>query len=136
MSTIKLAIAEDHLKYREILKTLLNLEQNIDVIFVADTGADLLQKLESIEVDIVLLDYRMPIMDGLEALKQIRIKHPQIKTIINTSIQDSLIEQEFKQSGANAFLLKDADFGVLIDTIEEVHKKGYCYNDIFVENLD
>lgn len=132
MSIIKLAIAEDHLRYREILKSLLNLEQNLEVVLEVENGVELLEKLESHEVDIVLLDYRMPIMDGLEALKQIRIKHPQIKTIINTSIQESLIVQEFKQSGANAFLLKDADFGVLINTIEEVHKKGYCFNDIFV----
>lgn len=133
MYTIKLAIAEDHLKYREILKTLLNLEQNLEVVLEADNGIDLLNKLDSIEVDIVLLDYRMPIMDGLETLKQIRIIYPNLKTIINTSIQENLIVKKFKQSGANSFLLKDADFGVLIDTIVEVHKNGYCYNDLFVE---
>ncbi len=131
MPTIKLAIAEDHLRYREILKSLLNLEQKINVVLEADNGAELLEKLESHEVDIVLLDYRMPIMDGLETLKEIQVSFPHVKTIINTSIQESLIVREFKQSGANSFILKDADFGVLIDTIWEVYENDYCYNDIF-----
>lgn len=133
MQTIKIAIAEDHLKYRETLKSLLNTEKNLEIIFEADNGEELLQKLKSNEVDIVLLDFQMPIMNGLEALKEIRIKYPNVKTIINSSIDEEMIVAEFKKSGANSYILKSTDYPILLETINIVQEKGFCYNDMFIK---
>lgn len=125
MQNIKLAIADDHKQYREVLVKLLSHEKNMQVIFEAENGTDLLQKLESKPVDVILLDYQMPVMNGFEALKKIRIKFPHIKTIINTSNDTTLLEQEFKNAGADAFLLKDADFEILTSIIYEIFEKVY-----------
>lgn len=127
MQKIKLGIAEDHKQYRETIISLLSLEKNIEVIFEAENGSDLLQKLKYHQVDIILLDYQMPMLNGLETLKQVRNKYPKIKTIINTSSDVVILESEFINLGANAFLLKDEDFEILTSMINEVFIKSHPF---------
>lgn len=65
MSKIKLAIAEDHNSYRNKIVEILNRENDFEVTLQASNGKELIEKLESIKPDIILIDIRMPIMDGI-----------------------------------------------------------------------
>jgi len=64
---IKLGIAEDHKQFREAIKRLIHTEKDIEIILEADNGRDLLEKLERVEPDTILMDIRMPLMNGIEA---------------------------------------------------------------------
>lgn len=134
MSTIQIAIAEDNQQYRDILTTLLNLESNIKVIFDAENGVELLKKLKSFEPDIAIIDFRMPIIDGLQTLIALKKSHPQLKIIINTSMDEDIIIKKFKNNGANSYILKRDGFKSLVNAINEVYVNGFSNNDIFSNN--
>ncbi|MFN7602588.1 MAG: response regulator transcription factor, partial [Bacteroidota bacterium] len=63
---IKLGIAEDHKHFRGAIKKLIHTEKDIEVILEAENGRDLLEKLKNVQPDIVLMDIRMPVMNGIE----------------------------------------------------------------------
>lgn len=125
MSTIQIAIAEDNQQYRDILTTLLNLESNIKVIFDAENGVELLKKLKSFEPDIAIIDFRMPIIDGLQTLIALKNSHPKLKIIINTSMDEDIIIEKFINNGANSNILKRDGFKSLVNAINEVHVNGF-----------
>ncbi len=69
MSKIKIAIADDYKIYRDGLKVGLSADENLEVIFEADNGEELMKGLESNSPDVIIMDLKMPIMDGMEATK-------------------------------------------------------------------
>ena len=84
MSTIKIAIADDYKIFREGLKVGFSADENLEVIMEADNGEDLLKALETTTPDVILMDLKMPLMDGMEATKEVRKRYPSIKVGENT----------------------------------------------------
>jgi DNA-binding NarL/FixJ family response regulator len=76
MSKIKLAIAEDHKPYRQAIVSVLNQEDDFEVILQVDNGKELLENLVTTKPDVILMDIRMPVMDGIEATNEIKEIHP------------------------------------------------------------
>ncbi len=76
MPKIKIAIADDYGVYREGLLVALSSDERLEVIFEAENGKELLQKMEQEQPDLVLMDYKMPEMDGLEATRFIKKNTP------------------------------------------------------------
>lgn len=100
--------------------------EGIDVIGEATNGKELLDLLKIITPDVVLLDLEMPVMDGNQALREIKLKYPSIKVIILTSYTEECLMEDFKAKGANAFLTKDSDIKTLANIIKKVHyTEGY-----------
>ncbi|AEA42579.1 response regulator transcription factor [Fluviicola taffensis] len=134
-STIRIAIADDHTLFRKSLSDALTYEFNLDVVFGASNGAELIYNLATNPVDVILLDLRMPVMSGFEALKIIRDKYPLIKVII-VSMHDSLpfVEESFER-GANAHLSKDCDIEDLLDAIRMTHNYGYYFTNDFPKEM-
>lgn len=87
---IKVCIAEDHKLFRESLIDGLKLLDNINVLFGAENGQELLDKLECSKPDIIILDINMPVMSGLVALPKIKSKYPEIKVIMFSTYYDKL----------------------------------------------
>jgi len=122
MGLIKILIADDHPVVREGLSAMLSEEQDIQVVGEAENGAEAVDKARELQPDIVLMDLRMPEVDGVEAMRQIGAVNPDIKFIVLTTYDND--EYIFKgiEAGARAYLLKDAPREELFKAIRAVHK--------------
>ncbi len=119
---IKILIADDHPVVREGLSAMLSKEDDIQVVGEAKNGAEAIKKANEFQPDVVLMDLRMPEVDGVEAMRQIRAANPGIKFIVLTTYDND--EYIFKgiEAGARAYLLKDAPREELFKAIRAVYK--------------
>ena len=122
MEAIKVLIADDHPVVREGLSAMLSKEPDIQVVGEAENGAEAINKAKELQPDIVLMDLRMPEVDGVEAMRQIRAANPDTKFIILTTYDSD--EYIFKgiEAGARAYLLKDAPREQLFKAIRAVYR--------------
>jgi DNA-binding NarL/FixJ family response regulator len=127
---IKIAIADDYKIFRDGLKVGLAADDNLKVVLEADNGEDLLNALERITPDVILMDLKMPIMDGMEATKIIRKKFNSIKVLVVTMYEDDKFIIHLMENGANGYLLKNADSDEIRKSIYAVHENGYYFNDL------
>ena len=116
---IRIALADDQALVRAGLRALLQ-QQGIQVVFEADDGGDLLQKLIDQPVDVVLSDIRMPGIGGIEALRQLRARGDLTPVLLLTTFDDSDLLLRATDAGAQGFLLKDAAPEDLRDAIARV----------------
>lgn len=130
MSKIKIAIADDYKIFRDGLKVGLSSDENLEVMLEADNGEDLLKALETNTADVILMDLKMPIMDGMEATKAVRKKYPTIKVLVVTMYEDDKFIIHMMENGANGYLLKNAEPHEIIKSIYAVHENGYYFNDL------
>ena len=130
MSKIKIAIADDYKIYRDGLKVGLSADENMEIIAEADNGEDLMKLLETNSPDVIIMDLKMPIMDGMEATKQVRKKYPSIKVLVVTMYEDDKFIIHLMENGANGYLLKNAEPDEIIKSIYTVHENGYYFNDV------
>ncbi len=127
---IKIAIADDYKIYRDGLKVGLGADDNLRVVLEADNGEDLLNGLKENATDVILMDLKMPIMDGMEATKEVRKKFPLIKVLVVTMYDDDKFIIHLMENGANGYLLKNADSDEIRKSIYAVHENGYYFNDL------
>ncbi len=130
MSKIRIAIADDYKIYRDGLKVGLSADDNMEIIAEADNGEDLLKTLETNSPDVILMDLKMPVMDGMEATKQVRKKYPAIKVLVITMYEDDKFIIHLMENGANGYLLKNAEPDEIIKSIYAVYENGYYFNDV------
>ncbi len=130
MSKIKIAIADDYKIYREGLKVGLSSDENLEVMMEADNGEDLMKALETTSPDVIIMDLKMPIMDGMEATKAVRKKYPAIKVLVVTMYEDDKFIIHLMENGANGYLLKNTEPDEIIKSIYAVHENGYYFNDV------
>ena len=101
---------------------MLGLYDNIFLVGEATNGKEALQVLEQSQVDLVLMDIRMPIMDGVEATKRIKEKYPNTKVLILTTFKEDEYIFEGLKNGADGYILKDISSEELVKAIETVYK--------------
>ncbi len=126
---IKIIIADDHKIFRKGLHTILSVTEKFDIIAEAENGAQLLKMLEQQLPDVILLDIKMPELDGIEALKIIKDKYPEIKVIMLTMYDDDAYIMNLMEQGANAFLIKNTDAEEIRNAIIATVESGYYFND-------
>jgi DNA-binding NarL/FixJ family response regulator len=119
---IKIMVVDDHPVVREGLTAMLSREKDMAVVGDAQNGSEAIQKAGELHPDIILMDLRMPEVDGIAAMRQIKAANPAIKFIILTTYDND--EYIFKgiEAGARAYLLKDAPRADLFQTIRAVSK--------------
>ncbi|QIL42532.1 response regulator transcription factor [Pedobacter sp. HDW13] len=136
MSKIRIAIADDYSIFRDGLKVGFTRDKNLEVIFEVSDGYELMQKLEEVQPDVILMDLKMPGMDGMEAIKLIRKKYTgDIKMLVVTMYDDVKFIIHLMESGANGYLLKNTDPKEIRKAIYSVHESGYYFNDIVTKAL-
>ena len=123
MST-RILIVDDQRLMREGLRTLLELEPDFDVVGEAGDGAAGLEAYAASTPDIVLMDIRMPGMDGVEATRRLRALHPGARVIILTTFDDEAYVFEGLRAGAQGYLLKDLSGDELATAIRTVMAGG------------
>ncbi|KAA3664505.1 MAG: DNA-binding response regulator, partial [Chloroflexi bacterium] len=114
---IRVLIADDHLVVRQGLQMILNTEDDFEVVGEAPDGGVAVKLTSELQPDVVLMDLRMPGMDGLEAIAHIRADWPDMAIVILTTYNEDDLMIRGLQAGAKGFLLKDTGRQTLFNTI-------------------
>ena len=114
---IRVLIADDHLVVREGLRTILEVADDIEQAGEAADGAEAVQLAGELAPDVVLMDLRMPNVDGIEAIKQIKARYPTVEIVILTTYDADEHIIRGLRAGARGYLLKDSGRQALFDTI-------------------
>ncbi len=117
MAPIRVLIADDHLIVRQGLRLILETEDDFALIGEASDGAEALTRCAELHPDVVLMDLRMPGMDGLTAIERLRVERPEIAVVILTTYNEDALMLRGLRAGARGYLLKDTDRAALFDTI-------------------
>jgi DNA-binding NarL/FixJ family response regulator len=104
---MKIIICDDQAIVRDGLEMLLKLERDIDVIGLASDGAEAVRLVAEKAPDLVLMDLKMPVMNGIEATGQIRTEYPAVKVLVLTTYDDDEWVLDAIRAGASGYLLKD-----------------------------
>jgi len=121
MSEIKVLLADDHSLFREGLRSLLEDQDDIEIVGEAEDGLEAIKLVPKVDPTVVLMDINMPVVDGVEATRMILKKNSSVGIIILTMYpQDEYVFQALK-AGAKAYLLKDTRSKKLLEVIRTVH---------------
>jgi DNA-binding NarL/FixJ family response regulator len=134
MDIVKVSIADDHKIFRK--GVILSLRQYTNIKFVqeAENGQELIDGLAESNPDIVLMDLKMPVKDGIETTKYINKHFPSIRIIILTMYEDERFVGHLMDSGANGYLLKSTEPAEIKKAISDVMKTGFYLNN-FVNKI-
>ncbi|HTM50690.1 MAG TPA: response regulator transcription factor, partial [Bryobacteraceae bacterium] len=124
MRKFRLLMADDHTLVLEGLKRIL--ESEVDLVGMAENGREMLRMAEELKPDVVLVDISMPLLNGIDAARQLLRITPQSKVIFLTMHADSDYVSEAFRAGASGYLLKRSAASELLTAIQEV-MKGRCY---------
>lgn len=123
---IRVMLVDDQGIVREGLSSLLNTKPDLEVVGEAENGQVAIEKALEIQPDIILMDMRMPVMDGVAATQAIRQQAPQINILVLTTFDDEDYVSQAMRLGAKGYLLKDTPSDELAEAIRAVHK-GYTH---------
>lgn len=121
-SPIRILVAEDHAVVRDGLVAILNREADMTVVAEAEDGQQAVELYDLHQPDLTLMDLRMPNLDGVEAIAQIRATAPQAKIIVLTTYDTDEDIYRGLQAGARGYLLKDTTSEELLQSIHTVHQ--------------
>jgi DNA-binding NarL/FixJ family response regulator len=122
MKQITVLLADDHMIVREGLRMLLEAESDIEVVGEATTGRQAVELTRKLQPAVVVMDIAMPLLNGLEATRQIRQAVPEAKVLILSAHSDDAYVEKVMALGAAGYLIKQASAHVLSEAIREVQK--------------
>ena len=117
MEKIRLLIVDDHPVVRDGLRGMLENQPDFEIAGDASEGSEAVQLVESLHPDIVLMDLRMPVMDGVTALREIKIQNPQVQVLVLTTYDSDADILPAIEAGAAGYLLKDSSREELFSAI-------------------
>jgi len=126
---IRLALADDQVLFRKGMALLLRDMAGAEVVLECANGEELLAGLKSTLVDIVLLDLEMPVMDGMETMRRLRLEFPAVKVIVLSSHDEEKFIAHLMELGANGYMLKNAEPDEIDTAIRSVAQSGFYLND-------
>jgi len=121
-NAVRLLIVEDHHLMLEGIAALLREEPCIDVVGLAINGSEALEKAEQLKPDVVLMDISMPLMDGLEATRQLRTTMPEVRVLMLTMHSEPEYVMRVMHAGAAGYVQKDVSADKLLSAIVAVHQ--------------
>jgi len=116
----KIVIAEDHTILRAGLRALLAAQNGLEVIGEAGDGREAVRKIDTLQPDLLLIDLSMPKLNGIDAIREIKSRHPEIKIIVLTVHKSDEYIIAALKAGANGYMLKDASQNELLLAIDYV----------------
>ncbi len=121
MDKIKIMLVDDQVLLREGLKTIINLQEDMEVVAEAENGAVAIERMKDYDIEVILMDIRMPVLNGVEASGVISRDHSETAIIILTTFDDDDYIVEALANGAKGYLLKDIDALHLVQSIRDAH---------------
>jgi DNA-binding NarL/FixJ family response regulator len=122
MKRITILLAEDHQVVREGFRSLLEHEQDLEVVGEAETGRQAVQLTRKLRPAVVVMDIAMPLLNGLEATRQIRKDFPETKVLILSAHSDDAYVEQMTALGAAGFLVKQTSSHELATAIRKIHE--------------
>jgi len=119
---VRVFVVDDQALVREGLKTLLDLDERIEVVGEAGDGVEALERIGAARPEVALVDVRMPRMDGVELATRLSEEHPRVAVIVLTTFDDDEYVFGGLRAGARGYLLKDADPEELVLAIEKANR--------------
>jgi DNA-binding NarL/FixJ family response regulator len=135
MDKIKVLLADDHTVVRQGLKVLVASEPDFEVVGEAENGRQAVQMAGSLSPDIVVMDIAMPVLNGLEATRQITRDHPSVKVLILSSYSDDEYVQQVTEAGAAGYLVKQTAATELLKGMREAQKGNAYYSPAVAKQL-
>lgn len=120
MTKIKLIIVDDHKLFREGIKALLAVTDDIEIVGEAEDGATAMKRIRELEPDVILMDINMPGLNGIRVTEQILAQHPQTRIIMLTMLEDDASIFHAMRAGARGYLLKGAEPEEVLSVIRAV----------------
>lgn len=124
---LRIAITDDHTLFRKSLSLLINSFENMQVVAEASNGIELLDKLQTVSVDILLLDLQMPKMDGFETCKKVKELYPNIKTLVLTLMNETDTIKKVVKMGVQGYFTKNTHPKELEDAIWKLEDDGFYF---------
>lgn len=128
---IRIAIADDHKLFREGLKMIIETGEHLNLIGEAENGQQLLDAVQAMpeKPQVILLDLKMPVKDGIETLKVLKAEYPEIRVLILTMIDQDDYILHLLDLGANGYLLKNSSSDEVQTAIKTVVEKDFYFNE-------
>ena len=127
---IKIAIADDHKIFRDGIKMALSNKENLKILWEAEDGKDMMHKISIKMPDVLLMDIRMPEIDGINAIQILRKEYEKVKIIVLTMYDDNQMITKMMEMGANAYLTKTTDPEEIYEAILTCMNEDYYFNDL------
>jgi DNA-binding NarL/FixJ family response regulator len=127
---IKVAIADDHKIFRDGIKMALSGKEYLKIIWEAEDGKDLIHKMRIKLPDVLLMDIRMPEMDGINAISLLRKEYEEVRIIVLTMYDDQEMISKMMEMGANAYLTKTTDPEEIYNAILTCMNDDFYFNDL------
>ncbi len=135
MQKIKVLLADDHVVVRQGLRALLASEEDIEIVGEADNGRQAVQLVRRTMPDVVVMDIAMPVLNGLEATRQITRAMPSTKVLILSSYSDDEYVQQLTEAGAAGYLVKQTAANDLLKAIREAHRGNAFFSPSIAKRL-
>lgn len=121
---VKVLLVDDHCVVLEGLRRILELDKEIEIVGEARSGNEAIAKACRLAPDVIVMDLKMPGMDGIAATRELKLKLPKVKILILTLYAEDLV-QEAIEAGVSGYLLKDSETEEITSAIHQAHK-GFC----------
>ena len=115
--TIRILLVDDHAVVRQGLRLFLEPDDTLEIVGEAANGQEALDLVADLRPDVVLMDLLMPVMDGVSAIRAIKVAHPEVELIALTSVLEDRLVVDAIGAGASGYLLKDTDADALMEAI-------------------
>lgn len=135
MSAYRIVLADDHVLFRQGVKSILEKSKGIEVVGEADNGLELLALLRKVVPDMVVLDVSMPHLRGLEAAHEIKSIMPHVKILILSMHRDKGYVHSAIEAGVEGYLLKEDADTELFAAIEKIRQEGHYLSPLLCEQL-
>ena len=135
MEKIRVILADDHTVVRQGLRALLAAEEDIDIVGEAENGRQAIQLARKLLPDVAVIDIAMPVLNGLEATRQITRSVPGTKVLILSSYSDDEYVQQLTEAGAAGYLVKQTAANDLLKAIREAHKGNAFFSPAIAKRL-
>lgn len=132
---INVLLVDDHAVLRDGLSNIISLEEDMEVVGQASSGAEALKMIEELQPDVVLMDINMPGMSGVEAIRRIRAKDQKVAVLVLTMFDRDEYLYESIRAGATGYLLKDAPSSDVIDAIRSASRGESTLHPVMARKL-